>query len=105
MLDKIVSTHSRPKAAGPLHWLELRGFTSFNTQPPEGGWALPFDGMGLATSFNTQPPEGGWQSMIQPISFRGCGFNTQPPEGGWTFRSANGQGYAGFNTQPPEGGW
>ena len=33
-----VSTHSRPKAAGPLHWLELRGFTSFNTQPPEGGW-------------------------------------------------------------------
>ena len=33
-----VSTHSRPKAAGPI----LKGTTtedcSFNTQPPEGGW-------------------------------------------------------------------
>ena len=34
----VVSTHSRPKAAGS----DLRQFTqradSFNTQPPEGGW-------------------------------------------------------------------
>ncbi len=66
LLDKsnkcngVVSTHSRPKAAGPLHWLELRGFTSFNTQPPEGGWYLPSSPFLLRPSFNTQPPEGGW---------------------------------------------
>ncbi len=38
------------------------GFThkSFNTQPPEGGWAiLAIDRCG-AGGFNTQPPEGGW---------------------------------------------
>ena len=35
-----VSTHSRPKAAGPTSdVLRLHG-RSFNTQPPEGGWRL-----------------------------------------------------------------
>ena len=35
-----VSTHSRPKAAGPIP-AQLRQLGCFNTQPPEGGWALP----------------------------------------------------------------
>ena len=34
-----VSTHSRPKAAGLLDNLIPTGGGSFNTQPPEGGWA------------------------------------------------------------------
>ena len=34
-----VSTHSRLKAAGPLIWRARNGRDSFNTQPPEGGWA------------------------------------------------------------------
>ena len=36
--SKVVSTHSRPKAAG---WSSLKNgeyHGSFNTQPPEGGW-------------------------------------------------------------------
>ena len=33
-----VSTHSRPKAAGAHHLYIRRAFDSFNTQPPEGGW-------------------------------------------------------------------
>ena len=33
-------------------------------------------------SFNTQPPEGGWASAIA-IGLGVGGFNTQPPEGGW----------------------
>ena len=39
---RTVSTHSRPKAAG--YWmLTSRTFDScFNTQPPEGGWFFPF---------------------------------------------------------------
>ena len=34
---KGVSTHSRPKAAAPCQYKFLGQFTSFNTQPPEGG--------------------------------------------------------------------
>ena len=38
----LVSTHSRPKAAGfPIVKTEL-SLNSFNTQPPEGGWAGRF---------------------------------------------------------------
>ena len=32
-----VSTHSRPKAAGPLY-TKKQQLICFNTQPPEGGW-------------------------------------------------------------------
>ncbi len=33
---------------------------SFNTQPPEGGWATTSTSNAMINSFNTQPPEGGW---------------------------------------------
>ena len=34
----IVSTHSRPKAAGADTARNSNGALRFNTQPPEGGW-------------------------------------------------------------------
>ena len=34
----VVSTHSRPKAAGGSLVRYMMGLTRFNTQPPEGGW-------------------------------------------------------------------
>ena len=35
----IVSTHSRPKAAGYIYQARMLSYQySFNTQPPEGGW-------------------------------------------------------------------
>ena len=38
-----------------------RGGTSFNTQPPEGGWGGLSEGYSaVCNRFNTQPPEGGW---------------------------------------------
>ena len=37
---------------------------------------------GAGSSFNTQPPEGGWVHAQRPNP-RGHCFNTQPPEGGW----------------------
>ena len=77
-----VSTHSRPKAAGCLQrssigvrqfqhtaarrrlggrrQLPLRPAQGFNTQPPEGGWALDLLSALSLNGFNTQPPEGGW---------------------------------------------
>ena len=32
---------------------------SFNTQPPEGGCFIAYEGVKRELSFNTQPPEGG----------------------------------------------
>ena len=61
-----VSTHSRPKAAGPPFDRKNVRQICFNTQPPEGGW---LDGLGWGSStqcFNTQPPEGGWVLSEQP---------------------------------------
>ena len=42
-LGLLVSTHSRPKAAGPLPVTENRTDYCFNTQPPEGGWPSSFN--------------------------------------------------------------
>ena len=38
LLHSPVSTHSRPKAAGPDPLVHKSPSNGFNTQPPEGGW-------------------------------------------------------------------
>ena len=78
--------------------------SSFNTQPPEGGWMGLLSGFSARTGFNTQPPEGGWEpsdfvgslyevsthsrlkaaGILSTYSSEPRGFNTQPPEGGWS---------------------
>ena len=60
---RIVSTHSRLKAAGTAPVKELLDIGSFNTQPPEGGWDDLDGGLLAFLSFNTQPPEGGWGGL------------------------------------------
>ena len=55
-----VSTHSRPKAAGVRTVRLIWCIGSFNTQPPEGGWATDNQADIMRLGFNTQPPEGGW---------------------------------------------
>ena len=107
-----VSTHSRPKAAGPCEKWRVHNRRCFNTQPPEGGWFQKFFFIFFVVRFNTQPPEGGWAGkdgvMYPPYWFQhtaarrrlavtpartsketDIGFNTQPPEGGW---ASNGKG-------------
>ena len=57
----VVSTHSRPKAAGRPRNRKQYDRNGFNTQPPEGGWAVMMALCeGEIKGFNTQPPEGGW---------------------------------------------
>ena len=63
MMDRDVSTHSRPKAAGHLLRAIENGYSSFNTQPPEGGWACGLAALFAKSCFNTQPPEGGWPNL------------------------------------------
>ena len=38
------------------------------------------------SSFNSQPPGGGWSSAVIPLPIR-FRFNSQPPGGGWAKRS------------------
>ena len=104
IVAKIVSTHSRPKAAGCPNIGFSMVSESFNTQPPEGGWILTAIGERNRASFNTQPPEGGWfLQVFDQVGYK-C-FNTQPPEGGWQLSCSVTRWICGFNTQPPEGGW
>ena len=123
--DLIVSTHSRPKAAGSPNTAAAptarfqhtaarrrlgqclargRRRCRFNTQPPEGGWGWQRSILWAKMGFNTQPPEGGWHMPASALWRARC-FNTQPPEGGWHALDAQGGVNHGFNTQPPEGGW
>ena len=83
---KKVSTHSRLKAAGSVIVGIRTHQESFNTQPPEGGWAFAQGVILGLYGFNTQPPEGGWRKSRPVSSARRC-FNTQPPEGGWNLRT------------------
>ena len=81
-LNVFVSTHSRPKAAG---WSTARANTSspsFNTQPPEGGWAkMPILPVPHDLFQHTAARRRLGHTSYLPSSMT-C-FNTQPPEGGW----------------------
>ena len=66
----VVSTHSRPKAAGYGFDFSIMFSCCFNTQPPEGGWIQKSRTSANLTCFNTQPPEGGWKrSLIRASTF------------------------------------
>ena len=49
----VVSTHSRPKAAGIPANRATTHANRFNTQPPEGGWFCSFASLRLAVSVST----------------------------------------------------
>ena len=54
----------------------------FNTQPPEGGWAIgAIPRVGETVSTHSRPKAAG-RVCVTKI-FVMFGFNTQPPEGGW----------------------
>ena len=76
-----VSTHSRPKAAGDLLGTDnLKGVFQHTAARRRLAPRLP--PKIFISSFNTQPPEGGWLEAAGYIKQFHC-FNTQPPEGGW----------------------
>ena len=58
--ERVVSTHSRPKAAGSLAFIVTFPFdVSTHSRPKAAGIAAIY-GAAITGSFNTQPPEGGW---------------------------------------------
>ena len=58
----IVSTHSRPKAAGVARVQAGGSVQSFNTQPPEGGWLAEAEKLvnRIRVSTHSRPKAAGW---------------------------------------------
>ena len=100
----LVSTHSRPKAAGCASSTIRTAPSGFSTQPPEGGWIveiLAFDlsvvsthsrpkaagtSKGITMSFALFQHTAARRRLAEHLGMRQNGqacFNTQPPEGGW----------------------
>ena len=124
----IVSTHSRPKAAGKFFISQAAALFCFNTQPPEGGWLhfwkyrpiffMLFQHTAarrrlvfnfriwhiLPPCFNTQPPEGGWILFVE-IAANRQQFQHTAARRRLVRRAKCQYRKARFNTQPPEGGW
>ena len=61
MSKSLVSTHSRPKAAGTMIEKGKAGYeVSTHSRPKAAGHRRPGK-VGATHCFNTQPPEGGWR--------------------------------------------
>ena len=56
--------------------------TGFNTQPPEGGWAVSDLAKKVDKVSTHSRPKAAGKSSKSDVR-RLCCFNTQPPEGGW----------------------
>ena len=122
----MVSTHSRPKAAGhKQRMVELRHRVSTHSRPKAAGYV---DGefMAYQTAFQLTAARRRLVEMIankiarilfqltaarrrlaasQVQVNRIARFNSQPPEGGWVWDLFGKSYVCGFNSQPPEGGW
>ena len=125
-LARLVSTHSRPKAAGLHDWALIthqmfqhtaarrrlgRNRDSgirpigFNTQPPEGGWvfilnfAIPKEGFQHTAARRRLVRDSQRKAVLTVVS-----THSRPKAAGSLWRR---QGLSArcFNTQPPEGGW
>ena len=60
LANKLVSTHSRPKAAGPIaEAMRASAKVSTHSRPKAAGF-LSNESQPFKIGFNTQPPEGGW---------------------------------------------
>ena len=98
-----VSTHSRPKAAGLLSKSACKRakfqltaarrrlvqrskshlrIARFNSQPPEGGWAIAEIVFLAIRRFNSQPPEGGWAIRLSFVEIEGVSTHSRPKAAG-----------------------
>ena len=99
----IVSTHSRPKAAGANSlYKQQSNFVSTHSRPKAADIVCPF----VHGLFRFQHTAARRRLLNTVMKSKPCtGFNTQPPEGGCLFIRHTHSLSKCFNTQPPEGGW
>ena len=101
---RLVSTHSRLKAAGNCIYSHTESVMFQHTAACRRleGWLHPNGHNGTVSTHSRLKAAGGFRPVAAgPLR----GFNTQPPEGGWDRPRAGRRDKNGFNTQPPEGGW
>ena len=101
----MVSTHSRPKAAGGRCKNAQSQNSGFNSQPPEGGWVAKLRRQAAAFLFQLTAARRRLAHFARARRLGEIGFNSQPPEGGWQRGRQKGGHRHRFNSQPPEGGW
>ena len=83
-LLNIVSTHSRPKAAGGLNGRPFRFFgVSTHSRPKAAGFPFSTTCLPL-TGFNTQPPEGGWSQAAKAARLIRVSTHSRPKAAGST---------------------
>ena len=105
MISLMVSTHSRPKAAGRPDDKPDDKPDGFNTQPPEGGWLAHLKTTSIFQTFQHTAARRRLARTF--VGGRGQGTvstHSRPKAAGLAAESAV-IGTLGFNTQPPEGGW
>ena len=103
-IAELVSTHSRPKAAGSHVLLTRPATTLF--QHTAARRRLGYSAVCAWPAFMFQHTAARRRlgRPCVPGKSVTC-FNTQPPEGGWPAKRHKNDKIGGFNTQPPEGGW
>ena len=102
--EQQVSTHSRPKAAGYLMFCNRFFFVCFNTQPPEGGW-MPFEHQSvIILKFQHTAARRRLEILLCRTHWSLMFQHTAARRRLETNRYI-GNLMVSFNTQPPEGGW
>ena len=125
--ELLVSTHSRPKAAGTVGCKHrYHQAVSTHSRPKAAGTPDTAAGLSRLVSTHSRPKAAGGHLVsrqVPPSRFQltaarrrlalwysqagtpVLGFNSQPPEGGWLIFSPAKKWASRFNSQPPEGGW
>ena len=100
-----VSTHSRPKAAGYRCRCVSHGFGGFNTQPPEGGWIKLVFQFPTVTMFQHTAARRRLENFEAWARKRGMFQHTAARRRLDAASLVCHRPNSCFNTQPPEGGW
>ena len=100
-----VSTHSRPKAAGPSFLLRHSTISVSTHSRPKAAGIIGNQWITGEQGFNTQPPEGGWVAYSRSLSRRGLWFQHTAARRRLVSPTFALSANDCFNTQPPEGGW
>ena len=123
----VVSTHSRPKAAGIHYKGRPSLLAGFNTQPPEGGWSRALKDYGYTQQVSTHSrPKAAGAFQTHAVRLARVSTHSRPKAAGDKLDGADtydvvsthsrpkaAGGHTAtrfrrllcFNTQPPEGGW
>ena len=83
-----VSTHSRPKAAGPaICWIHCAADVSTHSRPKAAGLHQQHGAHVVEVSTHSRPKAAGKSWLAK--KYGRLGFNSQPPEGGWQIFQAD----------------